>query len=222
MIATTSIRPEADARSTEPPWIAEVVSDARHGDELAFGRLYSEFAPRVFRFCAFRVAQPADAEDMTQQTFMKAIEALPRYEERGLPFAAWLFRIARNIVIDHERARRTDLDLDDVLGRGAEATTDVAVSRADDRDLLIRALRGLTRSQREVLAYRFFADLSARETGLLLGRNEATVRALQARAIGALRRNLASQSQPDPGSGRPTPEKQAIRSYAFHPLSQRS
>jgi RNA polymerase sigma-70 factor (ECF subfamily) len=216
-----SIPADAAGELIEPPRIAGLVASARGGNELAFSRLYDEFAPRVYRYCSFRVAQSADVEDLTQQTFIKAMEALPRYEDRGLPFAAWLFRIARNAVIDFERARRTDLDLEDVVNRGADGTTEVAVSRADDRDVLVRAMRELTRAQRDVLACRFFADLSARETGLLMGRNEATVRALQARAIGALRRRLASQwpLEPEPAGRRP--ENRSVPAYALRTASQR-
>lgn len=225
VIATPTFSPDSDGL-VEPPWIAVLVASARMGNELAFSRLYSQFAPRVYRFCSFRVAEEADAEDLTQQTFMKAMEALPRYQDRGLPFAAWLFRIARNVVIDFERGRRTDLDLEDVMNRGADLVADTEVSGADDRDALIRAIRELTRGQRDVLAYRFFADLSARETGLLMGRNEATVRALQARAIGALRRRLETElAEPalsaPPQIDRRRPEKQRGVVYVLHTAGQR-
>jgi RNA polymerase sigma-70 factor (ECF subfamily) len=197
------------------------------GNEHAFSSLYRQFAPRVYSFCSFRVAEEADAEDLTQQTFMKAMEALPRYQDRGLPFAAWLFRIARNVVIDFERGRRTDLDLDDVMNQGADLVADTDASGADDRDALIGAIRELTRAQRDVLAYRFFADLSARETGLLMGRNEASVRTLQARAIGALRRRLATElAEPalsaEPQMDRRRPAKQQGAVYVLNAAGQRA
>ncbi len=181
------------ARPEEPvePEIAALVAAARRGDAAAFTGLYRRYADRVYRFCLFRVRRPADAEDLMQQTFLRAIEALPRYEERGLPFGAWLFRIARNVVIDHGRSRRDALGLDDLAHAGAEPATEDGTGALADRAALLAALARLTPDQREVLGYRFFAGLSARETGRLMGRGEATVRGLQARALAALRRELA-------------------------------
>lgn len=221
MTSTRAIPRDPDGDFVEPPWIAGLVASARLGNEQAFGRLYGEFAPRVYRFCWFRVAQAADAEDLTQQTFMKAVEALPRYEDRGLPFAAWLFRIARNVVIDFERGCRTDLDIDDITDWVGGPIADPEITGADDRDALLRALAELTSVQRDVLTYRFFADLSARDTGLLMGRNEATVRALQARAIRALRRRLAHERAPDPEPTEPRPSDRPVRGYILHPAGQR-
>ncbi|MGH2465704.1 MAG: RNA polymerase sigma factor, partial [Candidatus Limnocylindrales bacterium] len=80
--------------------IRRAVAQARSGDPEAIARLYDLYAARVYRFALVRVESRADAEDILQQTFVKMIEALPRYEDRGLPFAAWLFRIARNSMID--------------------------------------------------------------------------------------------------------------------------
>lgn len=174
------------------PDVAGLMAAARRGDEVAFTELYRRYADRVYRFCLFRVRRPADAEDLMQQTFLRAIEALPRYEERGLPFGAWLFRIARNVVIDHERSRRDALDLDDLARTGADPAIEDVTGGLADRTSLLGAIARLTPDQREVLGYRFFADLSARETGRLMGRGEATVRGLQVRALAALRRELAA------------------------------
>lgn len=177
------------ARSPESD-VSGLVADARRGDEPAFTELYRRYADRVYRFCLFRVSRPADAEDLMQQTFVRAIEALPRYEERGLPFGAWLFRIARNAVTDFQRASRDHVDLDALTLVGADPSIEDDTDGLAERDSLLGALAKLTPDQREVLSYRFFADLSARETGRLMDRDEATIRGLQARALGALRRQF--------------------------------
>lgn len=192
------------ALDTEDGDLTRLVASARGGDEDAFLRLYGQFADRVYRFFLYRAGQPADAEDLTQLTFLRAIEALPRYEERGLPFAAWLFRIARNAAIDFERTRHDHLLLDDFehLVDPPRAGDDLGL--AIERDDLLRAIEALTRDQREVLAFRFFADLSALDTGRLMGRSAATVRGLQARALAALRRQLATGSPGARGQGRTT------------------
>ncbi len=167
------------------------VARARLGDATAIGGLYDLFAERVYRFVLVRVRSPADAEDLLQRVFLKVIESLPRYEERGLPFAAWLFRIARNAVIDHERTRRDHASLDESLERpdgrrGPEELAEAAVERAALRSAIGR----LTPEQRDVITYRFFAGLTPREAGLLMDRHEGAIRALQFRAIQALRESL--------------------------------
>ena len=100
--------------------IERLVEAARAGDAEAFGQLFDRYHGPVYRFVASRVARPADAEDLTQLVFVKALEALPRYEARGAPFGGWLFRLARNTVIDHVRTRRDHADLDAVAERPGE------------------------------------------------------------------------------------------------------
>jgi RNA polymerase sigma-70 factor (ECF subfamily) len=182
--------------ATEQIAIDELVESAVEcavaGDPEAFASIYRAFAQRIYRFCLFRVGRPADAEDLTQVIFLKIIEALPRYQRRGLPFSAWVFRVARNAVTDFERARRADVDLD-ALAERADLNQGDAILRAfDERDVLVRALNGLTRDQREVIAYRFFAGLTTREIGELVGRREGAIRALQCRALDALRGRLGA------------------------------
>ncbi len=97
--------------------IERLVAAAQSGDADAFGQLFDHFHQPVYRFIASRVQRPADAEDLTQLVFVKALEALPRYEARGIPFGGWLFRLARNVVIDHIRTRHEHADLDGLAER---------------------------------------------------------------------------------------------------------
>lgn len=171
--------------------VAALVAAARSGDEAAFTSLYRRFADRVYRFCLLRVRRPADAEDLTQQTFIRVIENLPRFEERGVPFGAWLFRIARNATIDFERSRRPMADVEEV----AVSTSVSPFDAIGDRQALAWAIDHLPVAQREVLGYRYFADLTTAEVAVLMHRTEATVRSLQARAIVGLRRRLAEEHE---------------------------
>jgi RNA polymerase sigma-70 factor (ECF subfamily) len=179
--------------------VAHLVARAQSGDAAAFSELYAEYADRVFRFCLARVGQISDAEDLTQLTFLRVIEALPRYESRGIPFGAWLFRLARNAVIDFVRARREHRNLDDLVQRDDPTTASARIGAVEPNgappDELSLVLPFLTDDQRDVLAYRFLAGLSARETGRLMGKREAAVRALQYRALATLRRHLAVAPQ---------------------------
>jgi RNA polymerase sigma-70 factor (ECF subfamily) len=171
--------------------IERLVAEARSGDEWAFGMIFDHYHEAVYRYIASRVHRPSDAEDLTQLVFVKALEALPRYESRGVPFGGWLFRLARNAVIDFVRTRHDHAELDMVAERahGDAGPDEIAVIRRE-LDAVGAALATLTDEQRETIALRFFAGLSARETAEAMGKQEGTVRGLQFRAIGALRRQL--------------------------------
>ena len=171
--------------------LERLVAEAQGGDPRAFGRLFDEFHEPVYRFIASRVNRPSDAEDLTQLVFVKALEALPRYEQRGIPFGGWLFRLARNTIIDHARTRHDHAELDAAADRAAdEAGPDEVTLLRQDLDAVARALTELTDEQREAIELRFFAGLSAREAAEAMGKQEGTVRGLQFRAIAALRRSL--------------------------------
>jgi RNA polymerase sigma-70 factor, ECF subfamily len=171
--------------------IDRLVASAQGGDLQAFGSIFDAYHAQVYRFIASRVGRPSDAEDLTQLVFVKALEALPRYTARGVPFGGWLFRLARNAVIDHVRTRRDHDELDGESERPSEdAGPEMIATLRDDLDAVAVALRKLTDDQREVIGLRFFAGLSAREAAEAMGRQEGTIRGLQFRAIGALRRSL--------------------------------
>lgn len=174
---------------TERDEIERLVDRVQEGDAAALGALYDLLADRVYRFSLLRVGNHADAEDLTQRTFLKMIEALPRYQRRGIPFEAWLFRLARNAAIDLLRGRRSHERLESAselrsTAPGPEADAEQAAELAAAR----RAIEQLTDEQRDVISYRFAAGLTPREIGLLMGKREGTVRALQFRALNAMRR----------------------------------
>ena len=171
--------------------LERLVLEAKAGDPWAFGRIFDAFYEPLYRFVANRVDRPSDAEDLTQLVFVKALEALPRYEQRGVPFGGWLFRLARNTIIDHARTRHVHANLDAAADRASEQAgpAEVTLLRQDLEDVA-RAMAELTGEQREAIELRFFAGLSAREAAEVMGKQEGTIRGLQFRAIAALRRSL--------------------------------
>lgn len=173
-----------------------LVRRAVAGDAAAFAELYDDYSPRVRRFLRHQVGDADVAEELLQRTFVKMIEALPRYRSRGLPFGAWVFRIARNTVIDHRRTNHPGLPLESAIDRASDAGDPVlAAERDDDRMRLRDALDDLPIDQREVLVWRFFAELSPAETAVLMGRSNGAVRVLQHRALVALRAILEASGQ---------------------------
>src|SRR4051812_21563560 len=171
--------------------IERLVAEAQAGDSWAFGMIFDQYHESIHRYIASRVHRPSDAEDLTQHVFVKALEALPRYESRGVPFGGWLFRLARNAVIDHVRTRHEHAELDSVVesAHGDAGPDEIAVVR-QELDAVGAALAGLTEEQKEAIALRFFAGLSAREAAEAMGKQEGTVRGLQFRAIASMRRQL--------------------------------
>ena len=186
--------------------LERLVLDAQGGDPWAFGRIFDALHEPIYRFIASRVQRPSDAEDLTQLVFVKALEALPRYEVRGIPFGGWLFRLARNTVIDHARTRHDHADLEAAAEQATEtAGPEEQALLRQDLDAVHRALSALTDEQREAIELRFFAGLSASEAAEVMGKQEGTVRGLQFRAIASLRRSLGMDLDIDDGNGKPAP-----------------
>src|SRR5439155_24778864 len=135
--------------------------EAQRGNTEAFGRIFDEFAGPIYRFIASRVNRPSDAEDLTQLVFVKALEALPRYEARGIPFGGWLFKLARNAIIDQIRTRRDHLSLVTAVTRATEeAGPEAMAALRDGLERVGRALAELTDDQREVNGLRLLGGLS--------------------------------------------------------------
>jgi RNA polymerase sigma-70 factor (ECF subfamily) len=173
-----------------------LVQRAAAGDADALHGIYVQLAPRLHRFVLVRVRERADADDLVQRVFLKMIEALPRYEARGVPFAAWAFRLARNTVIDFERTRRSHEPLDSVLERPSDAASPDELAELEAERAEVRAaLLTLTPDQQDVVTYRFFAGLSPAEIGALMGRREGSIRALQFRALESLRSRLGARAR---------------------------
>ncbi|MDO9557274.1 MAG: sigma-70 family RNA polymerase sigma factor [Coriobacteriia bacterium] len=179
--------------------IDRLVAKAIAGDARAFGRLYDEFADRVYAFVRGRVVSTQDAEDLTATVFLKAWEAINGYDDRGIPFGAWLFRIARNAVIDSYRrtARVPEIasaeDAFEVMD--VSAIVDERVFARLEVEEVCEAMDSLTEEQRSVLMLRFVWGFDVKESAQGLGKSEGAVKALQHRAVRSLTRLLAEENE---------------------------
>jgi RNA polymerase sigma-70 factor (ECF subfamily) len=166
-------------------------------DPNAFGELYDMFVERVYRYLYFRAGSHPEAEDLSEQVFLKAWEAIERYRWQGRPFLAWLYRLAHNTHIDYVRSQKptTSLNNDDRPVELASASAAVELARALDADLLARALGELTRDQQQVIVLKFLEGMDNEQIAQSMDKREGAIRALQMRALMSLRRVLEHQGE---------------------------
>jgi len=178
----------ATAASDRPSSELELIQRAVSGDPDAFAALYDFYVEQIYRFVLFRVGDEQTAEDLTSQVFLKAWNNLSSYQIRGLPFKAWLFRIARNSVIDYYRTYKETTPLEP----SALTKPDPAAEVGDQVEQLLQAeelrlaLQQLTEDQRQVLTLRFIEGLSTEEVANVMGKRQGAIRALQMRGLQAL------------------------------------
>lgn len=171
----------------------DVVSRAVKGDGQAFAQLYEENFDKIYRYIFLRLGNQAEAEDLSQEVFVKALEAIGSYKWRNLPFASWLFRIAHNQIVDYLRkqtkVKEAALD-DDNMTSASEANPAFIAEKELEIEELIDGVKKLSPAQREVISLRFGAELSISEAARVLGKSPGTVKALQYNGIVALRKML--------------------------------
>jgi RNA polymerase sigma-70 factor (ECF subfamily) len=164
--------------------------EAAQRDRAAFAPLYERYVDQIYGYVLSLTRNREEAEDVTAATFAKAMEELPRFEWRGVPYSAWLYRVATNLVT-RERRRPGWVELDQHLASGDEDPADVA--ERNDRDAEVRrAVAALPGDQRQVVMLRFGGEMSCREIGDVMGRSEGAVKLLTFRALTAMRRRLGA------------------------------
>lgn len=176
----------------------KVVLGAIAGDASAFGALYDRYQPAIYRFVALKVGRREDAEDITHQVFLRAWQRIAKYEGRGYPFSSWLYRIARNQIIDFYRAQREHADLEDVEPfLAAEDRTDEALDLKADVARVRAAMLELRADYQDVIILRFIEERSLEEAASSLNRSVGATKVLQHRALRSLRA-LLDGSEPSP------------------------
>jgi len=169
----------------------ELIARARQGDRDAFADLYQRYLPMIYAYVRARVFDDHDAEDLTEQVFLRAFQTLSRYEGRGWPYSAFLYRIARNLLVDHIRHARPALPVEAAEAHPDPApSADEALIQHEERRRLHQALDRLPADYQEVIRLRLLMSLPTNTAAQWLGRSEGAVRVLLYRAMQALRREL--------------------------------
>ncbi len=193
---------EAVAHSVEISAESTLVEQARQ-DPAAFGVLYERYVDRVYAYIYHRVGNAQDAEDLTARTFYRALGKLDTYEDRGLPFSAWLFRIAHNLVANWHRdhSRRRFLSIDRLWAHGSSRRAPEAlidrpedlVEQEEKHEALWAAINRLPEDRRDLLIHKFSSRLSNVEIGELMNKSESAVKSLYFRTLSSLRDDLEAR-----------------------------
>jgi len=174
----------------------ELVKNAQSGDAEAFGEIYARHAQAVFRFFASRLDNQLDAEDLTEDVFLRVWRSLPNYHEKGVPFSAFLFRIANNALIDHYRkvnSPSSEVSIEDESLQDNRHNPEDVVAENIEHDELRNVLEKLRDDYRDVLILRFLSELSPVETAKVMDRSVGAIRILQHRALLAVRNVVESE-----------------------------
>jgi RNA polymerase sigma-70 factor (ECF subfamily) len=173
-----------------------LIKGAIQGDADAFGELYKQHMAAIYRYIFFRVGNREDAEDLTEQVFLKAWEALPNYKDKGFPFQSWLYRIAHNSVVDHHRRQKEILPmpyLENLTTKNDPDHTLAHVIMTEENETLAEAVAQLPEIQQQVIILRFIEGLNHKKVADILQKSYGACRTIQYRALAALNRLLSEE-----------------------------
>jgi RNA polymerase sigma-70 factor, ECF subfamily len=175
----------------------EVLLFASQGDQEAFGQLYERYVDRIFNYVYYRTGNLHDAEDLTARVFQRAMNHIQNYTDRGVPFSAWLYRIAHNLVANwhRDRSRKQEIPLEDLPilpTKGDHPERNLV--RSQEQDALLKLIRRLPSERQNLLILKFVEDLSNAEIGEIMGRSEGAIKSLYHRTLLALRDQLGDQN----------------------------
>jgi RNA polymerase sigma-70 factor (ECF subfamily) len=182
----------------------QVLSLASQGDREAFGLLYERYVGRIYNYIYYRTGSPFDAEDLTERVFFRALRHIRNYTDRGLPFSAWLYRIAHNLVANWHRdnSRRKEVPLDDgLLSPYHGELPENELLQAEERERLLRVIRCLPTDRQQLLILKFVEHLSNAEIAGIMGRTEGAIKSLYHRTLLSLRDELEKLAVPIPVDG---------------------
>lgn len=167
-------------------------------DPESFGALYERYVAQIYRYLYYRTGNSQDAEDLTARTFYRALKGLPRYQDRGFPLAAWLYRIAHNAVANwlRDRSRKPVVALEAAATvTSRERVPHEALEEREEREQLLRAVRHLPSERQELLILKFVEGMSNAEIGMVMGRTEGAIKSLYHRTLVALRGELVPEEE---------------------------
>ena len=171
----------------------ETLVEKAKTDPEAFGELYGLYVDRIYNYAYHRLGNHNDAQDLTSRTFFRALKSIDRYQNRGAPFVAWLYRIAHNLVANWHRdhSRRKIISLDElIIVSPSDGAPEHLAERAEESERLQQAIRELNPDRQELLILKHSEGLSNAEIGRIMGRSEGAIKSLYHRTLLALKQGL--------------------------------
>jgi RNA polymerase sigma-70 factor (ECF subfamily) len=168
-------------------------------DKEAFGQLYELYVDKIYNYVYYRTGNVADAEDLTAKIFVRAMQHIGRYQNQGVPFSAWLYRIAHNLVANWHRdnSRRQIISLDDITQwHVGDDSPEFATQLMEDKSALVAAIRRLPADRQELLILKYVERLPNAEIGDIMRRSEGAIKSLYHRTLLALREDLEGRGRP--------------------------
>lgn len=169
------------------------VTLASRGDPEAFSYLYEKNVTRIYNYIYFRIGSATDAEDITSRVFYRAFGHIGNYVEKGVPFSAWLYRIAHNLIANWHRdnMRRKEVPLEDHLDLPHRSEQpEKMLEKNQEMALLLKAIRRLTSDRQQLILLKYLEDLSNADIALIMGRSEGAIKSLYHRALISLREEM--------------------------------
>ena len=171
----------------------EMLDKAIAGDEAAFSYLYQENIKRIYNYIYYRTGNTHDAEDLTARVFQRALKHITRYKRTKVPFSAWLYRIAHNLVANWHRdsKRKKELPLEDhSYLQSKSVLPEKQIENSQEIDSLLRTIRTLSADRQQLLILKYVENLSNKEVGMIMGKSEGAIKSLYHRTLKELRRYI--------------------------------
>jgi RNA polymerase sigma-70 factor, ECF subfamily len=174
-----------------------ILASASQGDRDAFGMLYERYVDRIFNYIYYRTGNVNDAEDLTARVFQRAMNHIVNYTDRGVPFSAWLYRIAHNLVANwhRDRSRRQEIPITETPIVARDTPPEASLVQTQEKEALLNLIRGLPSERQTLLILKFVEHLSNAEIGAIMGRSEGAVKSLYHRTLMALRDEIDATGQ---------------------------
>ena len=178
----------------------QLIQDAGNGDNEAFGILYERYVRKIYNYIYYRTGNVNEAEDLTAKVFHRAFRHIKTYNQRGVPFSAWLYRIAHNLVANwyRDRSRKKEVSLDEQLPSSFQFDfPESALEKSQESEKLIKALRRLPPERQQLVILKFVEGLSNMEIGLIMRKSEGAIKSLYHRTLESLRKEVEKIEYPN-------------------------
>ncbi|PKO10960.1 MAG: RNA polymerase subunit sigma-24 [Chloroflexi bacterium HGW-Chloroflexi-2] len=185
----------------------QLIEDACNGDNEAFGLLYERNVRKIYNYIYYRTGNINEAEDLTSKVFQRAFRHIESYNQRGVPFSAWLYRIAHNLVANwyRDRSRKKEVALDDQLPSSFYFDfPESSLEKSEESEKMMKAIRRLPPERQQLIILKFVEGLSNSEIGLIMQKSEGAIKSLYHRTLESLRKEIEKIDQPKKSIGKNT------------------